>query len=82
MHCLKSLAVNEKITVIAVIHSPNNEILQLFDVLHVLAKGGVTVFDGTPNNIRLTLEKELGVKVANDQPPIEMLLKIACNGKF
>lgn len=69
-------------TIIASIHSPNDETLHLFESLYVLAKGGVPVFEGPPNQIKATLERVLPrMTVPADQPPIEMLLKIACTGK-
>ena len=41
MNSLKHLATNYKMTVIVFIHLSNDEIVNLFDKLYVLAKGGL-----------------------------------------
>ena len=80
MKCLKNLAKSHQMTIICSIHTPNDETLKLFDQLYVLAKGGLCVYDGSPDAIRETLESKLNIKIAHQQPPIENLLKIACQG--
>ena len=78
--CLKSLTETHQITVIASIHAPNNEILNLFDKIYVLAKGGVCIYSGPPQQIQSFMEREIELKIPLEQPPIEALIKIACNG--
>ena len=79
--CLKQLTQSYRITVIASIHSPNNETLSLFDSVYVMAKGGAVIYSGPPQGIQHWLSKEVDVQVRADQPPIEALMKLACNGE-
>ena len=81
IQCLKELVRLHRITVVASIHAPNNETLNLFDKLYVLAKGGVCIYSGPPNYIQSHLEQHLRLGMPEEQPPVEALLKIACNGK-
>lgn len=83
MKCLQKLAKDQNITIIASIHSPNQETLHLFDQLYVLAKGGACIFSGPPSEIKPFLTKNLlqSAQFTNSKsPPIETLIKIACNG--
>lgn len=78
--CLKALATNYKMTIIASIHLPNEETLNLFDKLYVMAKGGVCIYSGQPELLQQTIEEQIGLIPGTDQQPIEALLKVACNG--
>jgi len=84
--CLKALTDRHRITVVASIHAPSNEILKQFDKLYVLARGGGgSIYSGPPQGIEQYLELRLpcglnGFNI-NQHPPIEVLMKIACNGK-
>ncbi len=84
MRCLQQLAKRQHITVISSIHAPNQETLFLFDQLYVLAKsldGGVCIFTGPPSYIRPFLKSNLPTAITDTKsPPIETLIKIACNG--
>lgn len=90
VQCLKSLnrKYSTSMTIVASIHSPNQKTLHLFDKILVLAKGGVCLYSGAPNGLESYLELQLGAdrkevkNVGYKQPPIEKLIKIACNGKF
>jgi hypothetical protein len=52
----------------------------MFDKLYVLAKGGICVFSGSPQDLGLHLS-ECRIICTEFQFPIEVLLKIASNGK-
>ena len=85
--CLKTLTKQYQITVMASIHLPSQETLNLFDKLFVLAKGGVAIYSGPPNEIRPFLMKQKvlttttsSLQQEQEQPPIETLMRIACNG--
>ena len=99
IRCLRHLATKYPITIVASIHVPSNEILQLFDQLYVLAKGGVCIYSGSPIFIKKEFFKLHGMQLEmvqadkhnkNDDtggkastveaPPIETLIKLACNG--
>ena len=51
----------------------------LYDMLYVLAKGGVTVFSGRPQRLRRHLN-ECQIFLDENQIPIEVLLKICARG--
>jgi hypothetical protein len=51
----------------------------MFDMLYVLAKGGVCVYSGTPKYLTTYL-RECDIICSEFQVPIEILLKIASNG--
>ena len=42
--CFKCLSKEHNISIITSIHQPNLELLMYFDMLYVLAKGGLTVY--------------------------------------
>ncbi|KAH9511177.1 hypothetical protein DERF_009648 [Dermatophagoides farinae] len=79
MQCLHKLAKNNQMTTIVVsIHSPNSDILELFDKIYILAKGGVCIYSDAPN----LLDDKIDIERMDQQqqkPPIEEYMKIACN---
>ncbi|XP_017494232.1 PREDICTED: ABC transporter G family member 22-like, partial [Rhagoletis zephyria] len=94
--CLRRLAATNGNTIIASIHTPNEETLQLFDQLYIMARGGVAIFSGSPASLSTRL-KELEdsdfensdedsdlemetVFTSPEAPPIEAMLKVACRG--
>lgn len=80
--CLRGLANKHKMTVIASIHVPNERTLALFDKLYILARGGVAIYSGPPDGLQGYLEEKLQFKIEERQKPIEVALKIACEGLF
>ena len=68
-------------TTILSIHQPNNELLQMFDKIYVLAKGGVCVYSGPPTQLRKHLI-ECQIECNEDQVPIELLIKISFEGIY
>ena len=82
VQCLKKLAQKYQITVIASIHAPNHETLSLFDKIYVLAKGGVAIYSGPPTGILDCLKLEINLVEIQNQPPVEAIIKIACNRKY
>lgn len=81
VNCLKKLTKIYQITVIASIHAPNDETLSFFDKLYVLARGGVCIYSGPPSEIQEQLD-QAQFESDDEQPPIEVLVSIACNGTF
>lgn len=77
--CFKSIAHSHSLSIITSIHQPNLEILMMYDMLYVLAKGGLTVFSGRPQRLRRHLN-ECQIMLNDNQIPIEVLLKIGANG--
>ena len=49
-----------------------------FDKIYVLAKGGICLYSGVPNNLRQHFN-ECSIQCNENQVPIEILLKIASN---
>lgn len=89
MKCLRRLADLHRISVTISIHTPNSDIVHLFDKLYVLAKGGVCIYSGSPDMLKPNLKEQLGLEPSCDdhneneeeKPPIEEYLKIACMGR-
>lgn len=86
VHCLKNLTQKYSMTIVASIHAPNQQTLDLFNKIYVLAKGGVCIYGGALCGVQQYLEQQLGVTDANKAgyklPSIEKLIKISCNGKL
>ncbi|XP_046916133.2 uncharacterized protein LOC124496639 isoform X1 [Dermatophagoides farinae] len=82
VRCLRKLADNpqNQMTILASIHSPNSDILKLFDKLYILAKGGVCIYSGLPTLLRQNLHEHIGLVHDQSKPPIEEYLAIACKG--
>ena len=79
VNCLKSLAQKQNIAIISTIHQPNTEVIQMFDNLYVLAKEGVCVFSGRPQQLKTHLN-DCGINCSSNQTPIGILLKVGSNG--
>lgn len=78
--CLERLAAGNNMTIVASIHAPSNEILQYFSQLYVLAKGGVCIYSGPPNELESHLVKNKAhFNNHSEEQPIESLIKIACS---
>ncbi|OTF80231.1 hypothetical protein BLA29_005382, partial [Euroglyphus maynei] len=93
MRCLRKLANRYRMTVAVSIHTPNAEIVEMFDKLYILARGGVCIYSGTPSMLQENLRQQLNPSSdinpsvieekddnQHERPPIEQYLKIACNG--
>ena len=50
--CLRKLADQHSITIVTSIHQPNTAILEMFNQLYVLSRGGVCIYSGPPSLIR------------------------------
>ncbi|KAH7636495.1 abc transporter sub-family g-like protein 3 [Dermatophagoides farinae] len=78
MKCLRRLADNHRMS----------RYFTSFDKLYVLAKGGVCIYAGPPDQLRPLLKEQFGLDSSCDdhqedeleKPPIEEYLKIACMG--
>ena len=79
VQCLKELALKHNISIIATLHQPNTDILQMIDKLYVLAKGGVAVYSGTPQQLPNHM-RSCGIVCNAYQVPIEHLVTIASKG--
>ena len=63
-------------TIITTIHQPNQDLFLMFDNIYVLAKGGVCVYSGLPQNLKQHLI-ECHIDCNENQIPIEVLLKVS-----
>jgi len=79
MSCLKGLVGRYRMSVLASVHVPSEEVLQLFDKLYVLSKGGVCIYSGSPGAIKSILEQNTDLLLSDKSPPIETLLKVGCS---
>ncbi|CAM6032206.1 unnamed protein product, partial [Sphagnum compactum] len=75
----EALVSRHNITIITSIHQPNSDVLMMFDKLYVLAKGGVCVYSGRPQDLNTHL-RECDILCNKFQFPIEVLLKIGTKG--
>ena len=82
MECLKKLVDNSRLTILVSIHTPNSDIMSLFDKVFILAKGGVCIYSGPPDNLRDNLKKKVNDEFDKEIPPIEEYLEIACEGLY
>ncbi|XP_027202263.2 uncharacterized protein LOC113796233 [Dermatophagoides pteronyssinus] len=80
IRCLQRLSKNNPITVFVSIHSPSQAILNHFDKLFILAKGGLMIYSGRPNSLPSYLKQVTGIEMNDDISPIEKYLSIASNG--
>ncbi|XP_075680900.1 uncharacterized protein LOC113790209 [Dermatophagoides pteronyssinus] len=80
MECLRKLADNSRLTILVSIHTPNSDIMSLFDKVFILAKGGVCIYSGPPDNLRDNLKQKISHEFDTEKPPIEEYLEIACEG--
>ncbi|OTF82374.1 hypothetical protein BLA29_011671, partial [Euroglyphus maynei] len=78
MKCLRRLSMNG-MTVMVSIHAPSSDILNLFDQLYILAKGGVCIYSGHPEQLRPHLLRVTGIQLNEDDSPIQEYLRIASN---
>src|SRR5437868_487048 len=63
-------------SIIISIHQPNEELFQMFDSVYVLAKGGVCVYSGLPQNLRAYLN-ECHIECTEYQNPIDVIIKMS-----
>ena len=82
MECLRKLADNNRLTILVSIHTPSSDIMNLFNKVFVLAKGGVCIYSGPPENLRNSLKQKINIEFDTEKPPIEEYLEIACKGFY
>ncbi|KAH7643184.1 hypothetical protein HUG17_9875 [Dermatophagoides farinae] len=80
MKCLQRLSEQNGITVIVSIHAPSSDILNMFDQLYIIAKGGVCIYSDQPDRLRPHLNRVTGIALNEDDSPIQEYLRIASNG--
>lgn len=79
LQCLSTLARTLPLTIVASIHQPSHRALNMFHEVHVLARGGVCVYQGRPSGIKDHLARipvELEPKGCDHQFPLEELVKV------
>ncbi|XP_054152528.1 ATP-binding cassette sub-family G member 1-like [Oppia nitens] len=79
MKCLQILSKTHNIAIIVSIHQPNNDLFKMFDNIYVLAKGGHTIYDGSPQQMKHYLT-DCGIDLNENEVPIEVMLKISSEG--
>ncbi|KAH7642959.1 hypothetical protein HUG17_9650 [Dermatophagoides farinae] len=80
MKCLQRLSTQNGITVLVSIHAPSSDILDMFDQLYIIAKGGVCIYSDQPGGLRSHLNQITGIALNEDDSPIQEYLRIASNG--
>lgn len=75
---LRKVATTHPLTIVTSIHQPTVQILNQFDQLYILARGGVCIFSGVPHQIKQHLEQVPELYNCHATPPIEILIKQSC----
>ncbi|KPM08599.1 ABC transporter sub-family G-like protein 16 [Sarcoptes scabiei] len=75
--CLRDVVYRHNITIIASIHQPNTELINMFDQIYVLARGGVSIFFGPPSEIRSRLQT-IDDQFGRCSVPLEELIRYSC----
>lgn len=76
---LRELCHSHNITIITSVHQPNVEMLEMYDSIYVLARGGVAIYSGPPHGILSQLSKVPSIDIAGCHFPIELLIKHSCS---
>ena len=79
VNCLKQLVVQQNICLVITIHQPNSDIMDMFDNMYVLSKGGQCVFSGLPKDLVHTMA-DSDIICGENQVPIETLITIGSKG--
>nr|XP_046912722.1 LOW QUALITY PROTEIN: uncharacterized ABC transporter ATP-binding protein/permease YOL075C-like [Dermatophagoides farinae] len=84
MKCLWRLAHHNRMTIFVSIHTPNTDIMTLFDKIYILATGGLCIYSDSPEFLDEKIATDQA-KISNQQPssllsPIERFIQIACDG--
>lgn len=66
--------------IVTSIHQPNSDIFLMYDKIYVLSRGGKCVYFGSPYDLYQHLLK-MDIKCEKFQVPIEVVIKIAAQGK-
>ena len=75
VNCLKQLVVQQNICLVITIHQPNSDIMDMFDNMYVLSKGGHCVYSGLPKDLFDSMA-DSGILCDENQVPIETLITI------
>ncbi|KAH9527945.1 Cytoplasmic dynein 1 light intermediate chain 1, variant 2 [Dermatophagoides farinae] len=76
--CLREFVHRHNVTIIASIHQPNTDLMNMFDQIYVLAKSGVGIYSGPPSMIRQHLSQITGYNTFGTTFPVEELIKYSC----
>ncbi|XP_054165107.1 ATP-binding cassette sub-family G member 1-like [Oppia nitens] len=79
LKCLKSFVKTHNIAVIISIHQPNNDLIQMFDNIYVLAKGGDNIYEGSPQQMKHFMI-DCQIYFNENKVVIEVMLKISSQG--
>ncbi|KAH9510553.1 ABC protein, sub ABCG [Dermatophagoides farinae] len=63
--CLRRQIHRHNLTIVASIHQPNTEVLMMFDQCYVLARGGVFIYSGPPDQIIKLNEQQMISSIDN-----------------
>lgn len=83
VRCLRNLIDNlskeYRFTILASIHAPNSDIINLFDKIYILARNGFCIYSGSPKLLRNNMiDEHLELDDNNFRTPIEEYMRIAC----
>lgn len=68
----------DPIAIVVTIHQPQQEVFDLFDKVYIMANGGITIYDGQPNNCVEFVQRNSGIQMpGEDYNPASFLIEIA-----
>lgn len=78
---LKRVASAHSLTILVSIHQPTQAILDKFNQIFILARGGVSIYNGSPNDLGQFIHHQIPeLLTANtDNTPIELLIRASCS---
>lgn len=79
MYNLKKLLVLNNMSIVVSIHQPSSTLLNVFDNLYVLAKNGINIYSGSPQEL-LTIQRQNQEYCEDLESSIELLIKQSSKG--
>ena len=79
MNNLKKLLLQNNMSIVVSIHQPSSTLLHVFDNLYVLAKNGINIYSGSPQEL-LTIQRQNQEYCEDLESSIELLIKQSSKG--
>lgn len=68
----------DPIAIVVTIHQPQQEVFDIFDKVYIMANGGITIYDGRPDNCVDFVQRNSGIQMpGEDYNPASFLIEIA-----
>lgn len=68
----------DPIAIVVTIHQPQQEVFDIFDKVYIMANGGITIYDGRPEDCVNFVQRNSGIQMpGEDYNPASFLIEIA-----